>query len=441
MTAVEKLWGGRAAADPLEGVLVTKLWRPARVLASALLLPEREVTNEALFGNEGLLRARQTGVACRRYAGESACASDLAAGVIQALLPSVPSGAQVETLWLATTSADAPSPATAHAAHRLAGLPRSCAAADVASSCSSYLSALAASLGEEGLRLVVGAEVKHRQIAALDKRSRALFGDAAAGMLLAPDPSGRNGFLRVHAEVQGEYLENIGVPVGGLRQPFDRNRPEDAVLALREPRQMYGVIVRALCDAVHASWRARAALLESRGLDPERVPGVVFAHQANANILREVQDRLASRPEHETVREAAARMPLLMSDVGNTLSASIPQLRVRYLLFREHLRSAFAGSPSPFAGYPPRYPVSASVWEREGMRGERLLSVDASPASKGRTLGDWLASLPEPERAGLNAVAARDVDADPATPRVDVWVAAGGGFQTISYLHVQNLGA
>lgn len=400
-------------------------WHPARLLSSAALLPGIRVPNSRLGGDDGERVFKQTGIRARRYAAPHEAASDLGARVLRAAIAGVPDGVwapsspqsswpatspdacsprerrRLEALVVATTSPDYPSPATAHYIHAQLKLAASTPAFDVASSCSSFLSALLAALpfAARGPTAVVATEVKHKALGD-DPRMRALFADGAAAAILAPSVS--EGFALAFAQVDSALAHHIQIPVGGSRTPATRDTVEGMRLRMLEPRMVYRHTVHSFCEAIEACWHARADVLRAHGLDPGLVPGVVYAHQANANILADVRERIGG--------DVALRLPILMEDVGNMVCASLPVARVRL----EALARA-AGA--------------AVRADNEAMS---LVDESGDAPFSDLTPGAREAAMAALRRGGL-------FDARPGLPRIDAWVAAGGGFQTLGVLHARGL--
>ena len=406
-------------------------WRRGRIEASSALLPPRRVSNsdltsvrpEAQAGAQADTQAsahaeenrllRQTGIATRRYALAEEAASDLAAQALEPLLAA--DVHRLRALIVATTSPDYPSPATASYVHARMGLPANVLAFDVSSSCSSFLSALLAGLGlldGSGRVAVVASEVKHKSLGG-DARLRALFADGAGAVLLTRG-DGREGFLPAYARTDAAFAHHIQIPIGGSRTPVTPENAGDARLRMLEPRLVYRHTVKAFCDAIEACWSLRTDACARMGLLPDDVPGLVFTHQANANILREVRERIAP--------EIARRIPILMEDVGNMVCASLPVARTRVrLLERLWTPERFRDTAcvDGFVADAREDAESLFVRDRSG-----AFFLDSLSTGVRVDLHDCL-------RAGLLPLS----PARPSRPRVDLWVCAGGGFQTIGLLH------
>lgn len=403
--------------------------------AACALLPPRLVSNETLAAGDTAEAARllrQTGIHTRRYAEPSEATSDLASQALKPLLESAGTTSKPpRALLVATTSPDYPSPATASYVHAKLGLPASTLAFDVASSCSSFLSAVLAGLGlveTSSCVAVVASEVKHKALGN-DARLRSLFADGAGALLLSRG-NGDEGFLHAYTRLDAEFAHHIQIPVGGSRAPVTLENWAEARLTMREPRLVFRHTVKAFCDAIEACWKARELVCAKLGLSSNDVPGFVYAHQANANILQEVRERLPF--------EVAARMPLLMEDIGNMVCASLPVLRTRMRVLER------LWTPAGF-----RQPAY-----REGLVAEHGAEGEESVFILDRAGGFFLNSLsPELQedlhaclQAGLPGHSSSEpwlslLPREPFThgPRIDVWVCAGGGFQTIGLLHGKGL--
>lgn|GEM_PF-4102421 len=436
-------------------------WQRVRLVASGAVLPPRRMSNadvvastiqkpsaksEAHDDDASAAQAadrihRQTGIATRRYAHAHEATSDLAADALRTLTAFVPLSG-LRALIVATTSPDVPSPATAHFVHAALGLPPSTLAFDVASSCTSFLSAVHAGLGivqglADGERVaIVAAEVKHKSLGN-DPRMRALFGDGAAALVFARASDTTNAacvrdnetqteqheaILPAFARVDAEFAHHIQIPIGGSRTPATAENLGAFRLQMNEPRLVYRHTVKAFCDAITACWEARAETLLRAGFDPDACPGLIYAHQANANILRDARERLPA--------SLAARLPILLEDVGNMVCASLPVARTRLkILERLFTDTGFArASPSAIGSDPASSTGTLFRWE---LPQESLALLD-------RAGGFFLEDLSADVRTDVHATIAAGVHARhffKGAPRIDAWVAAGGGFQTLGVLH------
>jgi 3-oxoacyl-[acyl-carrier-protein] synthase-3 len=408
-----------------------------RIKSSFAYLPPRILTNEDLLEassdapsasgdtpeDAALTRiSRGTGLQKRRYALGTQCTSDLAIAALEPWCQKFPEhAAQLQALLVATTSGDSPSPATAHAVHRGLKLSPHTWACDVASSCTSFLSALvlANNLGGNATPqnlsgvVVVAAEVKHKHLPTNNLVTQALFGDGAAGIYLEPssDGSTSSGLTLAYSCTDNHLIENIRIPVGGSREPTTVHNLPGTKLSLQEPKGMYMHLVQRLEEAILAC-AARAAQDY-----PEHPLGPIYVHQANRHALVELRRRL---PTH-----LAKRLWVLMADVGNTVCAALPLVRVRSLLFEAWQNHALEISPSP----------AGRVYHAT-VRGESVTLVDAATKTGAGETPHWLEMLDAQEHQwGLEVLSTLKEEVAQKTP-VEIWVAAGGGFQTLGLLNL-----
>ena len=281
-----------SAADP------ERRLRGAQVGAAAHALPGTVVPNapiaERLGVDERWIETR-TGIRQRHVLRDDERLSDLAADAgALALARAGLAGEDVDLLLVATTTQDevtpntAPLVATELGAHHAAPI-------DVGAACTAFLAALnlATAHIESGRArsvLVIGADCIARYLNPDDKRTAALFGDAAGAVVMTASDDGRLGPIVLRGEAapemirirRGEYLTMQG------HETF-----------------------------VHAVARLSEVTLEvlaraETGLDD--VDLFVY-HQANSRIIAAVGERLGLPPER--VVDCIARY-------GNTSAASIP---------------------------------------------------------------------------------------------------------------------
>lgn len=363
----------------------------AAITHSSVVLPGERVV---------CLRPDLTGISQLRYASQNQQTSDLAAAAIRCLKTEAS-----DTLIVATTSADVPSPATANRTLAKLRWPASVWGFDVTSSCTSFLSAVLAAKGLlEGTQkkrvCVVAAELKHRQIRDDDLRLKSLFADGA-GALVLQSAASQQSFDLTYSKVRHDLVDNIGVD-------FDMGKP---ILHLLEPKRLYREILREMSEAILSCWDLRAHKIRSLGLNPLDVDGLVYVHQANATLLQDLRERLPY--------EIGSRVPILMSDIGNTVSASLPIARTRSLMLLA--REAGKSIEREVCGEDFCY---VTLW-----RGERLSVLDVGAAKLRRS---WMDEL-QPNEISFFKKASPCRSS--SLYNCDLWVCSGGGFQTLGVLH------
>src|SRR3954447_17199213 len=177
-------------AEPTTGTAAAT--RTASVLGLAHVLPETAVSNLPIAERLGLDEnwiVKRTGIRSRRHAMPSEGLSDLAIAAARAAVEEAgadPAG--LDAVLVATTSADDLLPNAAPIVATALGAARA-NAFDVGAACTGWVSALSAGAGmiESGRAktvLVVGVDALSRFTDFDDKRTAALFGDAAGAVVL-----------------------------------------------------------------------------------------------------------------------------------------------------------------------------------------------------------------------------------------------------------------
>jgi 3-oxoacyl-[acyl-carrier-protein] synthase III len=387
---------------------------------------------------------KHTGIFERRYSQPFEAASDLA---IKAIENSSVDKESIEALIVATTSGDYPSPATAHFVHKGLNLNKQIHCLDVASSCSSFLSAFRCSFGfmsTNSNTLVVATEVKHKGLLKDDLRTRSLFGDGAAGIFLEKTNNNENGcdfFQFCHQESISSFAKNICIPVGGTREPTNIENIYRNKLEFQNPKVTYLQIVKSITEAVEKSWEQRNQII-AENLDHSQFnfPGMIFIHQANKNIIKDVKKKLN--------KNIADRIPILMGDTGNMVCASLPVLRTRVIF----LKSLFYYKKSKllkkdlidyFSTICKKSELFSFKRANNGIQfiakweNESIHIFDDGCSS----LDDcWLSKLCEEEFNDLQNFFENEISScqnlkSRRIKCIDIWITAGGGFQTIAMIH------
>jgi 3-oxoacyl-[acyl-carrier-protein] synthase-3 len=285
----------------------------AAVLGTGFAVPERELSNDELAAQLDTSDAwivSRTGIRARRTLdGSDLATSDLATAAARAAL----ARAQVtpdslDLLIVATCSGDYPIPSTACLVQAALGAEQA-APFDLNAACAGFIYGLA--LADHALAtgaatrvLLIGADALSRHLDWSDRTTAVLFGDGAGAVVLGPG----EGLLGTHLGGDGRRAGDILIPAGGSRHPVTAA----ALAARRNKLTMNGPeVFRA---AVEAMTRALLAAVSQAGMCPADLRWV-FAHQANARIVRGVAERLG-------LTLAAFRMNL--DRYGNTGAASIP---------------------------------------------------------------------------------------------------------------------
>ncbi|RYG45775.1 ketoacyl-ACP synthase III [bacterium] len=268
-------------------------------------LPVRVMTNgelETLVETSDAWIRQRTGIAERRICGEGETTSSLCnAAAFEALADAGIAAADVDLILVATVTPDYPSPATACLVQRAIGAPRA-ACFDISAACAGFIYALdvASSMIEAGrfkTALVLGADTLSRYLDWGDRNTCVLFGDAAAGVVLQADESGR-GVL--HTVLFSD----------GMGADLIRVEPESQAAASRI--EMVGAEVYRF--AVGAMGEACDRVLKEIGLESSDID-LFVPHQANLRIIESAAKRLKLDPE---------KVFLNVDRYGNTSGGSIP---------------------------------------------------------------------------------------------------------------------
>jgi len=285
----------------------------AAVLGTGFAVPEHEITNhdlEARLETSDEWIVSRTGIRTRRTLdGSDLATSDLAvAAARMALARAGVEASSLDLVMVATCSGDYPMPSTACLV-QAALEARRAAAFDLNAACSGFIYGLvladhALASGTVNRVLLIGADALTRHVDWEDRTTAILFGDGAGAVVLGRG----DGLLGTHLGADGRRAGDLLIPAGGSRHPID----EETIAARRHKITMNGPeVFRA---AVEAMADALATACVRAGARPADLRWV-FAHQANARILRGVADRL-------DVTLAGFRMNV--DRYGNTGAASIP---------------------------------------------------------------------------------------------------------------------
>lgn len=279
-------------------------------------LPAGRLDNERLAEELGMAPVEileRTGIRERRVAGDRDSTVSLATEAARAALDgSRCSPSDVDLVLLSTYTPDRLlCPSAPEVAHRI-GADRA-AAFDVNAACSGGLTAVltATALLSSGLSrriLVVAADVTTRFVRRSDAKTRLVFGDGAAALLLdrgTPPGSGGWSVLAASWGADGSGAGHFGVPTGVGPHPADE--PVGRLAVEMNGSAVYRFAVGRGADLI-------ADLLASARLSPHAVTHVV-PHQANARIIAHLS-RQTGIPHEKWFHN--------LETLGNTASASVP---------------------------------------------------------------------------------------------------------------------
>lgn len=376
---------------------------------------------------------KHTGISQRRYAQTCEAASDMGT---KAILPLFENKGElknkINALLTATTSGDYPSPATAHFIHRELELNNDVLCFDVASSCSSFLSAVCASFGLLNSNLytiVIAAEVKHKGLDPNDFRTNSLFGDGSGGILLKKTNKKNSKLVILHKEVNSKLANYICTPVGGSREPTTLENIHKNKLCILEPKFMFIHTVKSIVSAIEKCF------LQFEKNFHKKSCNFIFIHQANKNILLAVKEKLE--------KNIANKIPLLISDIGNTACASLPILRARFnflrslihflgkTIRRDEFIEIFLDVCKINKKFSYKQTLTGLIFTAQWLN-ENVVIVEDGVFSLEEC---WVMSIHEQEFNDVIGIIYHEKKSYKSKNYLDLWIVAGGGFQTIGVGH------
>ncbi|UCF69090.1 MAG: ketoacyl-ACP synthase III [Acidobacteriota bacterium] len=290
-----------------------------RVRGVGTALPSVVLQNEELgtaLGIDPDSITTRTGILERRVAADHEAASTLGAlAAREALGRAAVEADSVDLVLLSTYTPDLLLCPTAPAVAELIGARRA-GAFDLNGACSGGVTALltGCSLLDSGAFsrvLVVSSDLTTRYIRPDDPKTRLVFGDGAAALLLERASSGENGWSVLAADVgaDGSGAELFCVPVGGSAKLTRVNGHAHPGLPSIEMngRAIFRFGVEKGAEIVER-------LCTRAGLEPQQVDWVI-PHQANLRIIRSLMERTAI---------PSARWVINIERYGNTASSSVP---------------------------------------------------------------------------------------------------------------------
>lgn len=294
------------------------------IKAIAQALPDRRLTNRELVEETGWsseMIEQTTGIVARPVAGETECASDLAAAAAEALFGSTSlDPGTVDFLLFCTQTPDYILPATACTLQHRLSIPTPCGAFDINLGCSGYVYGVAVAHGllESGLArnvLLLTGDTFVRIIHPRDRSARVLFGDAASATWIGATDDERIGPFVFGTD--GSGAQNIILRAGGFRNPHS---PQTAVEEtddsgnVRTPENLLMKGPEVFAFSIRRAPEALDECLSRAGLGPAEIDLFVF-HQASGFILEHLRRKL---------RIPEDKMVIRIRDTGNTNSSSVP---------------------------------------------------------------------------------------------------------------------
>lgn len=293
----------------------------AKIGPIAVHFPERAETNAQLQqsypGWDLELIESKTGIRQRYIAAPEETASDLGVTAAQKLFANFDvDPSTIDFLLYCTQTPDYPLPTTSCLIQSRLGLPVTCGALDFNLGCSGFVYGLALADGlirSQSARriLFITAETYSKYIDPDDRSLRTIFGDAAAATLIEADD--QESLFGFRYGTDGSGADTLLVADGGARAEKDRIKPRHRK---RWASRLYMDGPSLINFTVDAVPRLIDQILDAQGLTKTDV-NLFLMHQATRKMLEQLQARM-------DVDEA--RMPIMIEDCGNTVSATLPIL-------------------------------------------------------------------------------------------------------------------
>ncbi|MBX7167892.1 MAG: ketoacyl-ACP synthase III [Pirellulales bacterium] len=284
-------------------------------------LPERVETNSELAdlfpGWDMAEIEAKTGVRQRHIAAPGECASDLAVRAAQRLFRDHNiDPASIDFVLLCTQTPDYPLPTTACLIQDRLGLPKRCGALDFNLGCSGFVYGV--SLADGLIRcgaarrvLLLTAETYSKYIHPEDRSLRTIFGDAACATLIdAADEPCLSGFV---FGTDGSGGDMLLVGCGGARPAPDAIKPRHRKRWASDLYMDGPELLNFTLDSIPGTIDE---VLQRAGWRHEEIDFYLM-HQATRLLLEGLQGLL---------KVDQTRLPILLSEYGNTVSSTVPLL-------------------------------------------------------------------------------------------------------------------
>lgn len=291
----------------------------------AYALPANIIDNQALanvFSDWTAEKIKsKTGIDQRHISAENETALDLAERACNHLFEQHPElRDQVDFLLLMTQSPDYILPPSSCILQNRLHIPHTSGAMDINLGCSAYIYGLATAKGliVSGIAknvLLVTAETYSKYINPMDKSTRTLFGDAATATWLSDE--GTIQISQFDLGTDGSGSDKLIIPAGMARLPKNETtcvEHEDDNGYIRNQEQLFMDGTAIFNFTIDVVPKTVSTLLEKESMTNQDVDLYIF-HQANEFMLSYLRKKL---------KIAKERFYINMSDIGNTVSCSIP---------------------------------------------------------------------------------------------------------------------
>ncbi len=259
----------------------------------------------------------KTGIRQRHIAAPRETSSDLAVLAAEKLLTEHSiDRSEIDFVLLCTQTPDYPLPTTSCLIQDRLSLNTRCGAIDFNLGCSGFVYGLALADGLIQSRaarnvLLLTAETYSKYIDADDRSLRTIFGDAAAATLVSAGEEQSLWGFQFGSDGSGGDMLLVGD--GGGRAAEDAIKPRHRK---RWNSRLYMDGPSLINFTVDAVPRLVDEILRENDLNDSDIGKYLF-HQATWKMLDQLRSRMGVEPE---------RLPVALSDVGNTVSCTIPIL-------------------------------------------------------------------------------------------------------------------
>ena len=287
----------------------------------AVHLPERIETNQDLKADNPKwdveLIASKTGIHQRHIAAPNECSSDLGVKAAEKLFAEYDVDPKsIDFLLFCTQTPDYPLPTTACLVQDRLGLPTSCGALDFNLGCSGYVYGL--SLCDGLIRsgaakriLFITAETYTKLIDSKDRSLRTIFGDGAAATLVESHDEPSLSAFKFGTD--GTGANTLLATKNGFRDPEDviesRHRRRWKSDLYMDGPALINFTIGSIPDLLQE-------IVDEANMKMDEV-GYFLFHQATFKMLSQLQ---------QTLEVAEDKVPILLRDVGNTVSSTLPIL-------------------------------------------------------------------------------------------------------------------
>lgn len=263
-----------------------------------------------------------TGIERRPVADNNTTCSDLCEKAFNELIDKLGwERESIDAISYLSMTEDYPQPNTACVLHGRLGLSEDCYVMDLKQGCPGWIigvSSLASlvSTGQIKRAVLMNGDINTRNSSPYDKESQPLFSDAGAVTALEYNPDAPA--IECYIATRGKDWEAIICPAGGARCPVTQNSLEfkdyeDGSKRRDIDSRMDGMSVFSF--GISAAPKAMKKLWEHFSIDPDSIDKYFF-HQANKFMNEKIRKKL---------KIAEDKVPYILSNFGNSSSASIPE--------------------------------------------------------------------------------------------------------------------